>query len=392
MVDEFIFQGQFSSKNVLYWFEWSLKLLGIGDTNYPKLQKLYLYFSIFNVFCMVVEAPAFALNDKFEAIDRLTTAFLGFTAFTALVPTISLFLFKNDYKKCILWCNNCDKKVANSSHKIIFANIYDECNRYSLIMFKGNLLFYFWFSFFLTGFPNLVSGLQQKFNLLPKLYLFCVFPTDTAFVFSIAAIQLQQAAFIICYSMGVVMSVVMITMNFCGGCLDAMGQILVKIDEELNNVENRWKYFLENVKVIIDLHSEVTVMETVAVKLMAKTLMAYVLAVHGITFLCWLLFFIEASQYLLLFAGLACFAEYYLICFVNDRLNEAHNRFYLQLCTIHWYGWQPRERRMLLLILAMAKKPKLLRAGSVQEMNYESLLDFIKRGYTAGIILKDVMG
>lgn len=378
-----------SSNSILNWFDHFLYPLGLtSNKKYTKSRKIYFALLFINSILLTSELLYHGMDTKLPLLDRIWNCFLGGSALTTLISAYSLIMFMDEYIECIKWCMSMEKKIKFKNSFKESNNIYKQCQEISLIFLKGNVFIFFLCGVFLTGIPNLMSGLLGKYELKPTAHLPFLAP-NTPLKFYINVIHQLYSASLLCHAMGLVVSVVLVTVNFCGCINDILTLIVKETDSEMQFVTNRWWYLMTNLRTLIDLQSEVNRIEEIARNLVARTLIAWVLGAHGVCFLCFVIIYIDPTQMFLFIAGISCIIEYFFICFLNDRLNDSHTRLYDQLCNIEWFSWSPRERKMLIPIILMSLRPKLLAAGGVQLMNYESFLAFIKRSYTVGIVVKD---
>lgn len=85
-----------------------------------------------------------------------------------------------------------------------------------------------------------------------------------------------------------------------------------------------------------------------------------------------------------------CFCSiYFVTCWLNERLLEKYDDLRDTLYDLEWYTMKPWQRRQVAILMIMADRPILLKAGSFHVVNYERWGAFLNDVYSYGVFLND---
>lgn len=375
--------------DVLKWLYWCMVAAGLDSKSFKVLRKAYCTFHVFNYILLTCDLFYAVGSPEVGMLDKMMNGFCGFCILTSSLFMYTMILYKETTLKCINWCHNCINQL-NNGHKEIFDKVYGQCAVFSTKILKVIVGICMAGAFFISGVNNTYNALQDEPVMVPNGHLPYI-RADTMPKYFINSAHQQTVAAYLTMLFAITFSIVVITMNFVIASMDVMGQVLQKMDDGLATAKNRRQFFYSNFKLVVDLHNEIIEMESSINQLMSKILFSFELCVYGLMFISWVIIYVDPSLLVMVFGAIFIILEYFAICLANERLLDAHNKFFALLYELRWYEWKPKEREMLVPMMMIVLKCKLLTAGQVHVLNYSQFTILIKRGYSVGILFKDML-
>lgn len=165
---------------------------------------------------------------------------------------------------------------------------------------------------------------------------------------------------------------------------DALKQLLNKL-----NVEDSGATFKQKLKQIVCFHNELLEQQENLFDLISYLVML----IDGMSFFLllyvWVIVFYMPSEALVAFDTTTTIVIYLLMCWLNDKLDDASSDLKTALYDIKWYEMSVAHQKDLLQIMVQVEQPKLLTAGPFDVISFEKYKNMLNQVYSYGLIIND---
>lgn len=111
----------------------------------------------------------------------------------------------------------------------------------------------------------------------------------------------------------------------------------------------------------------------------------------GTLFICGLTFTVTRQQYFFAVRVTYPTALLFCICYINEKILERLDDIKESLYDMPWYGLNPKQRKMLMIVMNCDHIQKGFTAAGIHEITLERFGIIVKAGYTNVLVLKDLV-
>lgn len=355
---------------ILQIFSYTKNTLGIGE---GKHQSKLFHFHVFNIFLVIFSIFWDFLQEikHGRVLDIIIKGIYlgGFAALTSFY--VYLIVFSSKFENLLKWCENLLKstkkqKAIHEETVKMFGIIVITLRRTAVC---GAIL-------------QSMAMYSIKGRIEPTFLtsLLCISQDNVYFRCSMSIILIISGWALTC-GITTIMAVIIVCMT----------HFILVIDEIENLIYMELSFCSKAIKRIVEVHCKIIEYQNILNNLISLPMLGFAIYCYLVLFLIWIsIFFAPENSFTAVGGVVTCFA-YILICNLNEKLSEAHDRVRIALYDIDWFDLKPFERKPFLLLMILIDQRKLIRAGPFFTISYVELGKMINRAYSCGILINNLV-
>lgn len=329
-----------------------------------------------NLFADLFEI-AYGAFRRDQAFSFRLSAFAAiFSVFFIFCLQLSFVVNRAGYRSCLSWCERALVGI-NGIQPEVLLGLRRKCTDVSVKVFlviavgtvsSGPSTFWF------HGAYNIVIGdLQLMFP-----FYWPGFPPVNRFWFLVYVMQQSFVNLVYVCSIVAACGPTVVTIIHLLMSLDALGHLI------RNFVENPFKVVTRQMILsqFVTLHTDV--MDRVKVLNRTFSVFAFTLELvcYGCVMLGWVTSFYSESSVIFVLYTVIIALQYFWICYANEKLMNAFDSLVTTIYNTKWYELEPRNRRVVVLVLCLAQRPHALSAGPFHKATFGEYWTMIRRCYS----------
>lgn len=355
-----------SLETVIKCFCLSVTLLGVGGTRKRLLWPLRLLAG----WTIILATSSYLWSFYMKKASRAFQVKMANELLILICLTLCyvwLLKFGAIFEECLVWCN---KFHENHRLRKYFDKTAENCTKIykiSGLAVPGAMALLFGQSLILT---SLNRRWEPPFSVYVPLM-------EENFANRLCASLTQYiecTVFLI--SMHTIFGVIYVTINYVIAGLDLL-QDLIKHGSTLEEV--------------VELHCRLLDMMHTLIGLSRMPILFFEMTNYAILLLTWVVVFFEPQIFATAVAANGVGLLYFTICWLNEKFMATNDQLWDFLYDLEWYNMPPKERKYLLLIMAMVDHTNSLMAGPFHLICYQKLGRMFQRVYQCGIVINELI-
>lgn len=146
------------------------------------------------------------------------------------------------------------------------------------------------------------------------------------------------------------------------------------------------------IKEAVDLHCEIIEYQILLEEFHYFIILIIEWVIYLLILLTWIVVFHMPTLIIFASGTLGYLLVYFIICWTNEKLDDAYDDVRDALYDLEWYEMPPKQRNMIQLVMVAYNRRRFVRAGPLHILNFEGFADMLNRIYSYGLIINDLVG
>lgn len=364
-------------KSILRIFHLSRVVLGINGPQ--KWQRRLLYFTFCDIVLYGVCFLWTSLVDADGFLQRIQYAIMSGVIVAVLMFYLSLIKFSYKYMEHVEWCEKLHVRFSQHLEFVVAA-------RQSERHFRMIVMYIPVFGVLLMFFQSLaLSVLTRSLRAaIPAHTPFAADKTSSVHQVVMCIVELF-GALPVTLLIGMPIGVIVVTIFHFIAVLQFIQKLLAGF---FNQTSSRAE-FIAKIRCVVDLHCELIAHQQLLTDFMSAIILIFEIMCYCLLLFGWILFFFAPSQMFIAVVASGNVVPYILVCWINEKLQSAHDDLRRVLYDVSWYTMSTWERKNLLQLFMMMSQPRFLTAGPFHVVSFENLLIMMGRIYRCGVLINN---
>lgn len=311
--------------------------------------------------------------------DSLQRVHAGICA--GIAPVMAMFFpfylkTRKSFENCLKWCDSLHSKFGH-------LDCFRDCKRISTRLFKQMALLTPAFAVSVTFLQAFVISIVRGHVEQPLMVNFLLLNANNTWNSFIMAFLEVPCVLPMTLGVGLIYAIILTILFHCIALLDAIQTILGQL---------KLKTFAQTMRTVIEMQCELIKCQTDVAHLGSFPVFLFEFVCYALLLLLWTIVFFIPDMWLLGVSAIGNCIPYVLVCWINERLIASYTALRDTLYDLEWYNMTADQRRTLLLIMISVDHQKYLRAGPFHTICYEELGIMLKRVYSYGLVVNNLVG